>query len=195
MTKKNRPIVRMLCFSICFLCLGMETPDNGPVATVKSLLEAVKSLSEAKDKETEARAVQRVSQGFDLTGISKACLRGTWDSLSEQERKKFVTLFQDILEKVAYPKSADFFKGTEIEVEEVQTQGNRAEVSTLVIHPEEGMVEVMYCLEPVEGKWLIKDLQLDGVSLIFDLRSQMQKIIREKSYQELKRRMQEKLNS
>ena len=175
------------------LTAGKEPPD--PTATVKSLIDSVKILSLAEDEAAESRAVRRISGDFDLVGICKACLRKTWETLSEQERKDFVALFQELLEKVAYPKSADFFKGTEIEVEEVEQEGNKAEVFTIVTHPEEGMVEVTYGLELVAGQWLIRDLQLDGVSLLIDLRSRMQKILREESYQELKRRMREKLSS
>ena len=67
-------------------------------------------------------------------------------------------------------------------------------MSTLVVHPEEGEVEVAYCLELQEGRWLIEDILLDGVSLRLDLRSQAQKILREESYEELKRRLREKLD-
>lgn len=168
---------------------------SGPEATVRSLLASVRNLSEVKDKQGETDAVKRISEGFDLTGICKACLRTTWDHISPKERKDFVSLFREVLEKVAYPKSADFFKGTKIEVEDVTREGGKAQVDTVVVHPEEGMVEVDYRLEEVDGKWLIQDLELDGVSLLLDLRSQMQKIIREKSYDELKKRIREKIDS
>jgi phospholipid transport system substrate-binding protein len=62
------------------------------------------------------------------------------------------------------------------------------------VHLEEGEVEVGYCLELLDVTWLIEDILLDGVSLRLDLRSQTQKILREESYKELKRRLREKLN-
>jgi ABC-type transporter MlaC component len=34
-----------------------------------------------------------------------------------------------------------------------------------------------------DGRWLIEDILLDGVSLRLDLRSQTQKILREESYE------------
>ena len=55
-------------------------------------------------------------------------------------------------------------------------------------------MEVGYCLELLDGTWLIEDILLDGVSLRLDLRSQTQKILREESYEELKRRLRKKLN-
>jgi phospholipid transport system substrate-binding protein len=81
-----------------------------------------------------------------------------------------------------------------VEVEEIIRENGRAEVATLVVHPEEGEVEVGYCLVLQDGRWLIEDILLDGVSLRLDLRSQAQKILREESYEELKRRLREKLD-
>ncbi len=189
-------------FIICLCCLilwmfglasGKEPAD--PASAVQSLLKAVKVLSEAKESDKTLPIVKEISKIFDLVGVSQACLHETWQKLSVQERKTFVNLFQEVLEKVAYPKSAKFFKNTEIEVEDVTKDGNRAEITTLVVHPEEGEVEVGFCLKIIKGKWLIEDILLDGISLRIDLRSQMQKIIRENSYKELKRRLREKLDS
>ena len=187
--------VPCLCLIALWVLCGAEEKDPGdPAAAVRSLLTAVKDLSETKDAKEEARAVKQISGTFDILGLSRACLRKTWETLSVDEQRNFAGLFQEVLEKVAYPKSAKFFKNTEVEVEEVIREDGKAEVSTLVVHPEEGEVEVAYCLELLEGKWLIEDILLDGVSLRLDLRSQAQKILREESYEELKRRLQEKLD-
>ena len=167
--------------------------SDKPADTVKGLLKAVKVLSEAKETDTNTDTIRQISRSFDLAGISRGCLYKTWDGLSTAERGNFVSLFQEVLEKVAYPKAAKFFKNTEVKIEQVDKDQDRVEVMTLVIHPEEGEVEVAYCLERVKGGWLISDILLDGVSLRVDLRSQMQKILREDSYDELKRRLREKL--
>jgi phospholipid transport system substrate-binding protein len=180
--------------AVWVLCGAAEKESNDPTSTVESLLSAVKVLSETEDAKEKARAVKQVSTTFDILGLSQACLRKTWETLSADEQSNFVSLFQEVLEKVAYPKSAKFFKNTEVEVEEVIRENGKAEVSTLVVHPEEGEVEVAYCLELQEGRWLIEDILLDGVSLRLDLRSQAQKILREESYEELKRRLREKLD-
>jgi len=195
MKKGHGVIIGVVCILAGGFLLAAEKEPVEPSATVKALVDAVKSLSLAKDQTAESRTVQRISRDFDLKGICKACLRDTWKTLSVQEQKNFVALFQALLEKKAYTKSADFFKGTEIEIEDVQREGNKSEVLTVVTHPEEGMIDVAYRLELIAGRWLIKDLELDGVSLLIDLRSQMQKILREESYRELKRRMREKLSS
>lgn len=194
MGAKVRPVLCLCVFALWGLCGAAEKDPSDPGATVQSLLSAVSVLSETKDPKAEAEAVKQISGTFDVVGLSRACLRNTWDQLSGEEQKNFVSLLQEVLEKVAYPKSAKFFTDTEVELEEIVRENGKAEVSTLVVHPEEGEVEVGYCLELTDGTWLIEDILLDGVSLRLDLRSQTQKILREESYDELKRRLREKLN-
>jgi phospholipid transport system substrate-binding protein len=191
----KRSLVFILLGTVLFLFgAGPDTKTSSPESTVRALLKNVKFLSETDDKAEEARFSRQISVYFDVQEICKACLRKTWTSLSTQERANFVKLFQTLLETVAYPKSSDFFKGTEVELEDISEQGAKAQVDTVVMHPDEGMVEVSFCLADVKGTWLIEDIQLDGVSLVIDLRSQMQKILKEHSYKELKKRLQDKLD-
>jgi phospholipid transport system substrate-binding protein len=194
MRSRARPVLCLFLIAVWALCGAAAKDPSDPEATVQSLLSAVRVLSETKDPKAEAEAVKQISGTFDVAGLSRACLRKTWDELPGEERKNFVSLFQEVLEKIAYPKSAKFFTDTEVEVEEIIRENGKAEVSTLVVHPEEGEVEVGYCLELTGGTWLIEDILLDGVSLRLDIRSQTQKILREESYDDLKRRLREKLD-
>ena len=164
-----------------------------PTETVQGLLDSVKILSESPKGNPDPEAIKRISQMMDIRGVSKTCLGSYWGGLPAAEQKAFARLFQDLLEKVAYPKSAKFFKDTKVEMGEMSVQTEKARVPTTVTHQKEGLVEVEYGLQLVDGKWLINDVVLDGVSLVEDLRSQMQKIIKEKSYEELKRKLNEKL--
>lgn len=188
------PVLCLCLIAVWGICGAVEKDPGDPAATVQSLLSAVRVLAEPGNKKAETDAIEQISGTFDIAGLSRACLRKTWEKLPPEEQKNFVSLFREVLEKVAYPKSAKFFTDTEVEVEEVTRENRKAEVLTLAVHPEEGEVEVGYCLEWLDGKWLIEDILLDGVSLRLDFRGQTQKILREESYEELKRRLREKLN-
>ena len=171
-------------------------PDSQPTPTavVKGMVEAVSVLSHGVQQgEAFKKSIKEISKRLDIQGVSRRCLGKHWETIGEAERKAFRELFGRVLEEIAFPKSAKFFKGTEVEVEEERIEEEKATVLTSVIHPEEGLIEVEYALERKAGTWLVVDVVLDGVSLVRDLRSQMAKIIRENSYEELKRRLQEKL--
>ena len=187
-------LLRSMLFimTMCLIC-AVKVTTSDPRQTIQSLIDAVKELSLKGEDNPDPGLVKKISGVMDIGGISKACLSSYWKKLSPEEQKDFVSLFRDVLEKVAYPKSAKFFKDTEVDIEEVTIENDNAHVITVVSHPEEGLVEVEYVLKSFGGAWLIEDVILDGVSLLQDLRAQMQKIIKEKSYQELKRRLREKL--
>lgn len=191
---RYRAVLCLCLIALWSLCVAAENAPADPAATVQSLLSSVRVLSTKNDSKAEAETVKQISATFDIVGLSRSCLQKTWEKLSADEQKNFVSLFQEVLEKVAYPKSAKFFKDTEVEVGEVTRENGKAEVSTLAVHPEEGEVEVGFCLELLDGTWKIEDILLDGVSLRVDLRSQAQKILREESYEELKRRLRDKLD-
>lgn len=170
--------------------LGTSAP---PKETVQVLLDSVRALAASPEKAPDPAVIQRISSLMDIEGVSRECLGAHWAKLGPKEQRAFVGLFQEVLEKVAYPKSATFFKDTKVEIGEVVEQSPRVRVVTTVSHPKEGTVEVEYELGLVEGRWLIRDVVLDGVSLVQDLRAQMQKIMKEKSYEELKRKLREKV--
>lgn len=193
--RRIRPLVTVaVSFSVFLWLPGFalgESPDAK--SAVEALLGAVEILSKGDKDNPDPAVTRRISEVIDIAGVSQSCLLETWQKLSKSERENFLSLFRQVLEEVAYPNSAKFFKSTEVEIEQVKMDGDRAEVETVVTHPEEGMVEVGYRLRLVDKQWLLEDVLLDGVSLVTDLRSQMQKILREQSYEELKRRMREKL--
>jgi len=188
-------LLTALLLAVSFLWGVGKVPEgtSGPTGRVRILLSEVNRLSQASQEKEKATISREISAYFDLQEICRVCLGKTWDSLSKEERQNFVSLFQELLEKVAYPKSSDFFTGTDVQVQDAVPQGTRVQVGAEVEHPEEGMVEVTFCMGDVNGAWMVQDIHLDGVSLVIDLRSQMQKILKEDSYDELKRRMREKL--
>jgi phospholipid transport system substrate-binding protein len=71
--------------------------------------------------------------------------------------------------------------------------GDEAVVETTVSHPKEGQVTIEYKLHKTGDHWTVADVLLDGVSLVTNVRTQMQQVIAKESYQGLLKRMREKL--
>ncbi|ETW98162.1 MAG: hypothetical protein ETSY1_19960 [Candidatus Entotheonella factor] len=130
---------------------------------------------------------------FDLPGISRKTLGKKWPRLSPTEQDEFMAIFAQLLIHVAFPQSAAFFRNLETTVTDERIRGRQATVTTYVEHETEGQIDIDYRLIHQNGDWLIRDIQLDGVSLSRNLRAQFQQIIRQDSYEELLRRMREKL--
>ncbi|MDH3600069.1 MAG: ABC transporter substrate-binding protein [Candidatus Tectomicrobia bacterium] len=131
----------------------------------------------------------------DLAGVSRRTLGKHWAERSLDEQSEFITLFSQLLLHVAFPQSAGFFHDLDMPVIDEHINGQQASVTTLIQHPEEGDITIGYLLVELDGNWRIQDIEMEGVSLVRNLRTQFNKIITHFSYSELLRRMNEKLTS
>lgn len=187
---KLRRLISVLSLTFVFLSILPSWADT-PTETVKNLLNAVRSYKGTGQTAVSARKV--VEGALPLEMLSKEVLGPQWEKLSPTEQKNFTQLLQDLLNKVAYPKSAEFFGDLRIEFVGERVTGPEAVVETSVSHPKEGQVSIEYKLHQSNDKWLLKDVLLDGVSLVTNVRTQMQQVIAKESYQGLLKRMREKL--
>ncbi len=166
---------------------------DSPTATTRRLIEAVRAYREEDPPEARELSLRRIEEHLAFTELARWLLGPYWQKIGVREQKRFTSLVTALLRKVAYPKAAEFLGEVRVEFEGEQLNGSEAVVGTVVVHPGEGRIRVGYRLRQVEGRWKVWDILLDGVSLATNLRSQAQSVIAKKSYRELIRRMQKKL--
>jgi phospholipid transport system substrate-binding protein len=192
-----------ITYFLLILTVGISLPGSvqaaTPTETIKVLLESVRAYKKepspqsAQDRAANARAQKAVEETLSIPVLSKQVLGPHWEKLNANDQKNFVQLLQDLLQKVAYPKSAEFFGDLKIEFVGERVNGSEAAVETTVSHPKEGQVSIEYKLYRAGDKWLLMDVLLDEVSLVTNVRTQMQQVIAKESYQGLLKRMREKL--
>jgi phospholipid transport system substrate-binding protein len=136
---------------------------------------------------------QRIEENLAIVELAEWLLGPYWQTVGAQEQKNFTALLTRFLREIAYPKAAEFLANMRIEYGGEQLNGSEALVKTNAVHAEEGQVRIDYRLRQIQGKWMVWDVLLDGVSMGTNLRSQVQSVIGKKSYQELIKRMQKKL--
>ncbi len=174
------------------------TKTASPTDTVKRLVASISgqpSLAATIDTaQATSIAPHHALAIIDLPGVCRQTLGKHWPKRNTAEKDEFIALFAQLLTHIAFPQSAAFFRDLDFTVEDERIQGRKAIVSTHVEHITEGQIGIDYRLIRQNGAWLIRDIQLDGVSLSRNLRAQFQQIIRQHSYGELIRRMREKLD-
>ncbi len=192
-------------FLVCLACFPLWLPSHAaepdtPARIVKQLIQAIGSFKtstngnlSAADRARNAAAARTANAILDIPGVSQWALGKHWQNRSQTEQQEFIALLAQLFEKVAYPKSAEFFTDLEITIDAERIRGERAVVRTTVMHPKEGLVSIDYRLIRHDNGWRVRDILLDDVSLATNLRSQFNKIITEESYADLVRRMREKL--
>jgi len=175
-------------------------PPLTPTGVVRQLIDAVRGFKEeggtplsAAERQHNQRVTRLANQTLGVREVCERALGKQWAVLSAAQRGDFVRLVRQLFAKVAYPKSSGFFGDLEIEFTGERINGERAVVQTVVRHPQEGLVAIDYQLKHRQSGWVINDILLDEVSLAVDLRSQIQKVLREESYARLLQRMRDKL--
>jgi len=192
-------VIMVVCIAQAGGSRAVAEPEN-PTQRVQLLLKNINSLKTAGNGNGSAAqqagntaAAQAANAVLDVRGLSQWTLGKHWDTLTPAGQQEFVTLLEQLLAKIAFPKSAEFFGDLAMTVKSERITGPRAVVKTTVRHPKEGLVGIDYQLTQQDSTWLVRDILLDDVSLGGNLRSQFLKIITENSYAELLRRMREKL--
>jgi phospholipid transport system substrate-binding protein len=197
-----RPWVCGFAFFILWgaLSIAANPEEQTPAHIVRHLVQAIGSIKAAEngnlseaERANNATATSTANAILDIPEVSQRVLGRHWAERTPAEQQEFVALLTDLFEKVAYPKSAEFFGDLNVQVTNERVTGQRAIVKTTVTDPKEGLITVDYHLSKDNGSWRVRDIVLDDVSLALNLRSQMNKIIAEHSYAELLRRMREKL--
>jgi len=188
------PVIALLTLTVPLL-----TWADGPTATVQKLIDSVRSFKSetaslsAQDRTENNRALKVAEETLAIQALAQQVLGDQWGKLNASEQKNFTQLLVQLFQKIAYPKSAEFFGDLKIDYTGEKMNGNDAVVETKVSHPKEGQIGIDYQLLQVNGRWMISDVMLDGVSLATNVQSQMQQVIAKESYQGLIKRMREKL--
>lgn len=201
---KQLPCIIALLILAAVITEAAVIPANtAPAQVVLTLIEKVKQIKKAEpdenivltdeeEKRNDALSKQ-INQLIDLSGISAYTLQKYWKTLDDSKQEDYVALFTELMAKVAYPNAGKFLLDLEVSVRKEKKRRNTVMIYTSVIHKEEGRIDIDFKLIPVEDNWLLRDVYLDGVSLVRNLRTQCLKIIRENSYEELLNRMKKKI--
>jgi len=145
-----------------------------------------------KVQERRAKIRQVVLQRFGFTEMSKRALGRYWNERNPEERKEFVRLFTDLLER-AYIDRVDGYTGEQVVYLLETVDGDYSEVRSKIVTKRNQEIPITYRLQKASSNWEVYDVIVEGVSLVNNYRTQFSKIIRTSSYQALVKKMQVKL--
>jgi phospholipid transport system substrate-binding protein len=195
-----KPWIRCgILMMVAVLASPLSGQAGTPTETVKQLVESVRAYRKetptlsAQERAANTQAQKVAEEALAIQDLAKNVLGAQWEKIGANEQKNFTRLLVNLFQKVAYPKSAEFFGDLHIEYTNERINGNEAVVETTVSHPKEGQVAIEYQLHQAQGKWTIHDVLLDGVSMVTNVRTQIQQVIAKESYQGLVKRMRDKL--
>jgi phospholipid transport system substrate-binding protein len=195
--------IRLVTFIILALCFGFVplAQAGEPLEVVRTAIDkAVQILKDpglqAKDKKRERldRLREVLTPIFDYDEMSKRALGAHWRRRTPAEQEEFVILFRDFLERV-YSDKIDLYGGERVVFGRETIDTDFARIETTIINPKGEEIAVIYKLRRGNGKWKVYDAVVENVSLVNNYRSQFDRVIASASYEELIKRLREKVDS
>lgn len=163
-------------------------------STVDDVLKVLKDESLVGQEKTEVRRAKIrgiVKKRFDFEEMAERSLGAHWRRLTESERIEFVDLFSEFVE-LSYIDKIEAYNNERVVYTGEMVEGNKAVVKSMVITTQGKEIPLSYRLLR-KGDWLAYDVQIEGVSLVSNYRSQFNEIIQKYSYDEVVKRLKAKV--
>jgi len=194
-------LTKRFCFLISFfLIFGMTLPAwaGEPTEKIKQTTEKILSIvkdpalkSPAKAQERKKLIRQAVDERFNWEEMARRALARHWEKRTEEEKKEFVSLFADLLERT-YLNKVEGYSGEKVRYEGESVDASYASVKMKIITEKNVDIPVEYRLRKGAMDWLVYDVSIEGVSLVNNYRTQFNSIITQSSYGNLVKKLKEK---
>jgi phospholipid transport system substrate-binding protein len=196
---KTIKLILMSLFAVlCFVNFTAPvSAANGPTETMKPVLEDLTALlndpalqGDTHRSERRQKIMSTIKVGFDFQEMCKRVLGRTWQEISQADRERFTEMMTKLLENAYIGKLEDYhFK--KIDYLEEKIQDDRAQVTTQV-EKDDVKLPVHYILQLTSGKWMVYDINIEGVSLVRNYMEQFRSILRTDKFEGLVKIIEEK---
>ena len=172
--------------------------EASPRNIVETLLNSITNLKTGKPltpEEVKKNDIlsYRALALLNTREISRKALGKHWKNRTLTEQKVFIDLLSRMFIKEAFPNSGEFFSALKLIYGQTTINESKSNVPLTVVHEKEGEINIDFHLQKYRDQWQVVDVDLDGVSMRNSMRSQLYKVISKNNYQELVRRIKEKI--
>ena len=177
---------------------ALASSENDPLVQVQKSVDEILVILQSEELQTPEKKDERkqriltvVNRMFDFRGMARSSLGQNWNSLTTEERDSFVSLFASLIEQ-RYIGKIDAYSNQKVIYKNQRVRNNKARVYTAIID-KDLEIPIDYSLQMSQGKWLIKDLKIENVSLIANYRRDFNSIIRKEQFAGLVEKITEQL--
>jgi phospholipid transport system substrate-binding protein len=173
--------------------LAVSGPTEQLKPTLKLLIDILLDPSlkgEEHKVERRAKIMGHVVKGFDFREMSQRVVGKEWKDLPQEKQDHFQTLFTKLLEN-AYIGKFENYSGQEIQYTGERLKDDRAIVSTQIENNGQ-LMPVDYIMTKKEDRWMVYDINIEGVSLVRNYMEQFKSILRRDKFDGLVKLLEEK---
>lgn len=172
---------------------------SDPVVFVKeavdeiiSILQDEKLAVQSRRAERKNRVITIVEKKFDFREMSMRALAKNWKGKTPAEQDRFVMLFKTLLENT-YIAKIETYSGEKVVFKQAAVQGNKAIVYSNLIR-KNVETPVNYKLRNNNDGWAVYDVEVEGVSLVNNYRTQFASILDKENFAGLIAKLEEKVH-
>ena len=180
-------------------------PGSSPMEVLKgtndkiaNVLKKKVATGSAEEKKQDEKIRKIINKLLDFPALTQSAMGKHWETLTKEQQKEITDLLTELIQR-NYIKQVHKRKDEKWIVNYVSedVQDIKATVVTTIVaeerHDEE--TEVVYKMKKKGPKWVVTDIETDGVSLVRNYRSQFNKIIEKDGVGKLIEKMQNKVKS
>ncbi len=176
-------------------CAGPADPVifvKDAVDEIITILQDEKLAVPHRKAERKRRVVTIVEKKFDFRDMSMRALAKHWQERSPEEQDRFVFLFKTLLENT-YIAKIETYSGEKVVFKKTAVQGNKAIVFSELVR-KNVETPVNYKLKSNDDRWMVYDVEVEGVSLVNNYRTQFASILSKENFAGLVAKLEEKVN-
>ena len=182
---ENRNLKKRLmgCALALMLLMSLPAYAGAPMSAVENTVNRVLDvLRDPKLKSPAAKPLKteklRViyKDMFDEIEFSRRTLTRNWNKFTPEQRREFVDLFEQVLEKTYLDRILEYSNEKIVFYKESMIADDKAEIQSKVITSSK-VVPIYYRMILKNGKWKVYDVVVENVSLVQNYRTQFNEIL------------------
>lgn len=169
--------------------------ESGATAKVRSVLDKAMEIQTSPAlegpehrKERAAQIRKLISQNFLSSAMAKESLQEYWGRLSASQRERYRALLTAIFIDSYTRQVVDFLKREKIQYPGEGPEGSFTKVKTVIMRTDEH-IPVDYIMQSSGGKWMIRDVLIDGVGIVQTYKASFTAFLRTHTVNDLIKRM------
>lgn len=193
-----RPLHSLVLSLGFFLATVIPVFAGEPTQQMKQTTEKILSVLSNPDLKDPGKAPERKKQfsqildeRFDWEELSRRSLARHWVERTPQEKKEFVPLYRDLLERT-YLEKVDDYSGETVRYEGETLDGEYAIVKVKIQTKSKREIPVEYRMLKKGTTWRVYDISIEGVSLVNNYRQQFSSMLQKSTFQEVLKKLREK---
>ena len=201
MRRASRTRLLLAAAGLAGLVLAAATPVFAGPATDRlreffGKVNTVLDDSKADPLEKVARVKRLVTDIADVRSAAAGALDHQWNARTPAERDEFTRLFAELLERGLVARLAGTVSpvnGMVMSWSGETRVGDEARVMTVVESRDGRKIIVEYRMTERRGRWLVRDVVVDGISTVENYRAQFKRLLRQGSYADLVKQLRTKI--